>query len=531
MTPTPKKGLQRALVALLVLTATLLIFGFLRAQPDRLSNMVANPATNETTTLTTNQPGGTPPATTNVGSGSPANAGSGSATNSGTAAASTSTNTATGVAAPSTSEGAATPPAPAPSLGNNQTPGQATPEGQPEEGPNLPAPQDVNQPSEMTEGLPGEPAGPSSAVQNVTNEPNSGRGLLDGSPFHFGLAVGEMYDDNILISPHPEHSWLTHITPSIDFIKGDPDAPHQNYVNLHFAPTIFEYQDHSEDNRTDYDFDGKYQYTWTRLSMGIEQRYQHLTDASLDIGSLVNRDIYTTEANANYIYNDDLTLYGTATQQISVYPSTTINEWTVDSYGLYQVAPKLSLGVGPRFGFIDISGAPNENQQDLLFRLKYNPGGKINVGLDAGGEYLQYQGPTPNHVLPIFDLTINYAPVDGTYLSLGGGRETLNSYDLLGQTIVNTSVALSASQRIINQVYVSASLGYNKSDYEFGAESNNQTGTRRSDNYYFAKAGLEWDPKEWLKFNLSYQYSEQDSNFAQNSFTDNQFDFQTSVHF
>ena len=388
------------------------------------------------------------------------------------------------------------------------------------------------QSTEPTEGLPEEvPTSP--AVEDISGHPFWLADLLErGSPLHIGFTAGETYDDNIFISPDKTGDFLTHISPSFDFEKGDRTAPNANYLNVYFAPTIFLYENHSNQDRTDFDADVFYQYQWTRLTLGLEQHYQHLTDASIDIGNLADRDVYTTIASGNYVYNGKLGFFGTATMRITSYQNGSdvdTNEWIVDAYALYQFAPKLSLGIGPRIGFVDIIGAPNEDYQDLLFHLTYNPEGKINATLSGGVEHLQYQGNTPDHLLPIFDLTANYSPRDGTSISLSASRQSLSSYDIAGENYLDTSVQVGFSQRFLEDFYFKLSAGYTIADYEFG--SLQLSGLKRNDDYYFANIGVEWDPKDWLKVNASYQRSEDHSTFAQNSFNDNQIDIEASLHF
>jgi hypothetical protein len=376
----------------------------------------------------------------------------------------------------------------------------------------------------------------SSAVQNIP-EPSFFDNILDRNlPLYFGLTVGEMYDDNILISPQKTSDFITHISPNIDYQMGEMNATDSNYLNVYFEPTIFLYNQHSQFDREDYNADLYYQYQWSRLTLGIEQQYQHLTDGSIDLGRLATRDIYTTQASGNYAYNDNLGIFGTATQQISAYqqaPAVTINQWTGDVSALYQVASKLWLGAGPRISVIDISGAPNEQENDFLARLKYNPGGKITMTFAGGVEYLEYQGSTPSHLLPIAEFTGTYTPFDGTQISLSATRESINSFALDGETIIDSTVQGSVRQRFLQNFFFTVSAGYTNSDYKYGAMEFNaiQNGPRREDDYYFVNAGLEWDANNWLTVNGSYQYSEDDSNFAQNSFNDNRVNLEAAVHF
>ena len=376
--------------------------------------------------------------------------------------------------------------------------------------------------------------GQDTAVEDITNRPFMlGDLFTRGSPLHVGLTVGETYDDNIFLSHVKTSDLITHVSPAVDLELGDRTAAHSHYFNLYFSPSLFFYAQNSQENRQDYDANAYYQYQWTRLTLGIGQHYQHLTDPSIDIGNFANRDIYTTAVNGSYVFNDKLTLFADASQTITQYQTGSdidTNEWRVEGYALYQVTPKLSLGAGPAATFIDITGAPNEEHQDFLVRANYNPGGKITGSLTAGIEYLQYQSNIdPSHLLPIFNLNASYAPGDKTTLTFTASRQTLISYDLSGETYVTTTASASVRQQILRDVYGLLSASYNLADYDFGSEQ--VEGPRRKDDYYAISAGLEWDPRPWLKTTVSYQYSNDDSSLIENSFTDNQINIQAQASF
>lgn len=469
------------------------------------------------------------------------------ATNAATTTTGTTTAIVTTNAAPTEATAPATNAAPAEAVSTNAAPGEtnapaAEPEGPPTPGEMAapgselvgpPAPGSSNAPAGVGLGGPESMPTNNPAVTDVTNNPGAVAGLGQRKlPFYFGLDLGEMYDDNILISPDNEKqdAFITHITPSIDYQLGDQTSPHMNYLNLYFAPSIYIYDKGGHFNRIDYNGDINYQYTWTRLQLGLEQNYQHLTDASLDEGTLVSRNIYTTKAYGDYLYNDDLTLYATGTQQISNYPTLDLTEWDLDTFALYQVAPKLQIGAGPRFAWLDISGAPNETHQDLLARLRYVPDSKFVVSFEGGAEYLQYQGPTASRVLPIFDMNITYMPILDTTLFVSANKSTNNSFDLRGDTIDSSQVQAGASQVFLQNFTATVTGGYNNSQYQ-GNQGDSQGGQTRQDDYFFAKGALQWTPNQWLQVQASYQYSNNDSTFEQFGFTDNQVDLQTTVKF
>ena len=154
---------------------------------------------------------------------------------------------------------------------------------------------------------------------------------------------------------------------------------------------------------------------------------------------------------------------------------------------------------------------------------------KIDVNLQAGGEYRQYQGE-PDRVFPIFDFSVNYTPFDGTLLSVSGYRSDVISYSEIGDDYLSTAVQLNLRQRFLRNFFVVASGGYTLADYQSeGAAAT--TGGGRRDDYYFANLGLEWDPREWISVSGRAQASQDKSTFQQNSFNDTQVDIQTALQY
>jgi hypothetical protein len=354
-----------------------------------------------------------------------------------------------------------------------------------------------------------------------------------GSPFYYGLTVGETYDDNIFIAQHKIGDFYTHVTPLIDLVRGDKSAIDANYLNVSFRPTIFLYDRESQQNRVDYYADALYQRHFTRLTLSLEQRFEEETDPSIDVGRFFKQDVYTTQLSADYAYNDKLSFGGSETQRLSFVsnepPITETAERITDLYARYQLGSKLSLGLGPRLGFVDISGAPNQNYQDLLARLTYQATDRVNVSFEGGVEYRQFQG-SANHLYPVFALNASYTPFDGTLLSLQAYRQDVISYGEVGSNFMSTQAQLNLRQRFFRNFFFVASAGYDLADYD-AAQAGSTTPGRRRDHYSFASAGLEWDPREWINVSLRGQASADDSNFAGNSFNDSQIDMQSALQF
>ena len=370
-----------------------------------------------------------------------------------------------------------------------------------------------------------QPAPPSPAVRDVTNSPETWWEdfLNHTSPFKVALDLSETYDDNIFIQPDKTSDYITNITPGISAEFGDKTAPNSSYFFGLAQFTELLYARNTGEDASDYFLDVHYQHQFTRLILGIEQQVRRETETDIDVGNRVQSEVYATVATATYAYNDDLSLRGTVTQNIVDYDSSSYfntAERVVDFYALYQVLPKLSLGLGPRVGFVDIQDNPDQTYEDALVDLLYQVTDKTSITLVAGPEFREYEGSDGTSVTPVLDLTAHYSPTDDTTLKLEARRRRIVSYGTMDEDYTNNEVDASARQLVFQKVYVNFSAGYDLNDYT--ATASGAPDPDREDNYFFVRGGLEWQATPWLDVKASYQYARDDSNVAQYSFNDNQ---------
>lgn len=372
-------------------------------------------------------------------------------------------------------------------------------------------------------------------------------------PVTFGLSVGETYDDNIFIQPQKTSDWVTDISPSLLLELGqkinldhnialeDPQAnpenlSNENYFSLSYKPTVLLYADNSNLDSINQAVDALYAHQFSKLTLALEQRYAYLTEPTIQTslnGGNVNRDIFTTIARANYVYSDKLSTYGTFTQTINDYHTagfTNTNEWIGDYYFLYQATGKISIGVGPRIGFVDVTGAPNQTWQAGLVHLFYVPTGKLSFTMDVGGEVREYQGNgSGDRATPVLDASGTYRPFDSTSITLSAGRDVHASNSFIGQDYTASRVQLGLRQRFVQVLYFNLNAGYENDNYSFASQG--LTGPTREDNYYYIKPGFDWVANDWLTVSAYYQYSKDNSNFHTVSFNDNQVNITASVKY
>jgi hypothetical protein len=370
----------------------------------------------------------------------------------------------------------------------------------------------------------GSPSEQTSAVEDITDKSVPWlSNFLQVFPLHASLDLSETYDDNILIQPKKISDYITNVSPTFSVELGDKTIPNGNYLFALARPTFLLYADNPSEDDDDYLFDINYQHQFTRLTLGLEQVAQKLTSTNIDIGNRVQSDVYTTVGTATYDYNTDLSLAGSVTQNITDYQNNNYGnttEWIADAYALYQLTPKLGLGLGPRLGEVAVQGGPDQTYEDGLVHLIYQATGKITITLIGGGEVREYENDAATTVTPTYELTVKAQPTDSTTLILDSNRHRVVSYGMTGDDYTDTGVAGTASQRFFQDVYVNLSAGYDLDQYE--AVASGATGPARRDDYYFVRAGVEWKPKDWLDVTAFYQYSRDDSNFNDFSFNDNQ---------
>jgi hypothetical protein len=342
-------------------------------------------------------------------------------------------------------------------------------------------------------------------------------------PFHITAVIGESYDDNIFVQPHKTSDELTTLSIKGELRFGDRSSTDSNFLDVYYQPSGILYAQHSSEDTLNQNVDLFYQHRFTRLTLSLEQSYVHAQSTNSAIGNLVTSDTYNTNATVDYAYSDKLDLKGSFLLNVTDFQDssyTNSREFDGNFYFLYHLDSRLSLGLGPEFGFLDVQQTANQTYQQLLGHVLYVYSGRLTFAADGGAELREYQGTTGNTLTPVFDLTATYTPSPYTILSLSGARRDSPSYNLIGQDYVSTSISVSAIQQFYQKFSLRLSLGYENDDYQ--AASNNPGDTAREDNYFFVNPGVDYHPNDWLTVSAYYRYQRDDSSFSGFDFNDNQ---------
>ena len=367
--------------------------------------------------------------------------------------------------------------------------------------------------------------------------------------FHYAIrfTARSLYDDNINISQTNRASDLiTTFEPAILLGFGDTDGHQENYLLFNYAPSLFIYANHSEADAFQQLAHLEGQYSMSRLTLKVSQDVQILDGNNLDIatgtstvndrvnldaGQRTRADIFTTRLDASYYLAGKTFLSAGIAASVNHY-STLISSEAISANGYlnYVYSPKLTFGVGGGVGYNVVDGSsPDQTSEQISVRMNYQATGKLTFSGSGGVEFRQFSGEgRGTFVSPVFDLTAEYQPFDGTSISLSANRRTQNSALLSGEDFSSTDFTVSAKQRLLRRFAVGLTIGYENADYFSTVAS---ASSNRTDNYFFVQPSLDAQVTRFWTVGAYYLHRNNDSSPASYSFYDNQVGLRTSLTF
>jgi hypothetical protein len=369
--------------------------------------------------------------------------------------------------------------------------------------------------------------------------------------FAYGLqiTVRGIYDDNINISNASRLSdYYIAIEPVLTLGAGDIRGHQGNYIRLDYAPSVFVFTRHSENDAVQHviHLEGYHEFARLTLMLGGDVAILDGTDlrnignqdspgsiANIDLSRRARFETYNTKLSATYDLSGKTFLSTDFNSAITHYDSAIFLSSENLSENLflnYRYSDKLILGLGGTGGY-DVVGGPNPNQtfEQANARLSYQVTGKIALSLSGGLEFRQFEhNSRGQYISPVYALIASYQPFDGTTVALNGSRGTYNSGVLAGQDFSGTTIIGSFRQRFAQRFFVGLAAGYENNNY-FSTISG--LSTNRNDNYYFIEPGLDFSITRFWTIGAYYLYRRNDSSLQPFAFDDSQVGFRTGLVF
>jgi hypothetical protein len=365
--------------------------------------------------------------------------------------------------------------------------------------------------------------------------------------FHYTLKleVSETYDNNLNLSnTNRIHDYYTRIAPSLVIGFGDINDSGENYLRASYSPHVLLFIDNDNLDTIEHLFRLDAQYRISRLTLVLAEDIAVLESSELNnlgtAGSIVGQanldlsgrsrvNIFNTHLDGSYELAGKTSLTFSAEHTLSDPENNIGSQSIAGTLGLsWRYSDKVTIGMHGLGGYVDVEGSSSEQTYEQAnITASYDATGKITAKGSAGVEVRQFENRGEN-ITPVFQLSLNYAPFDGTTITANANRRVLSSGALVDQDYESTLLQLSVSQRLLQRFVLTVSGGYQNQTY---FSTTGIPGANRKDNYYFIAPAIDVRIMRFWSAGVFYLRRENSSSFSFFGFNDDQFGIRTGLTF
>ena len=277
------------------------------------------------------------------------------------------------------------------------------------------------------------------------------------------------------------------------------------------------------------DHDARFDIRWRAemLTLRASSHFESKSEADINIGGRVQRTAVATEVSADYQLSARTSLsvnFENVIEERENFVRTV--EWRNEDYLDYQWTPLVRVGVGGALGRLEVEGQTDRVFERLLGRLNYETTAKLGIAAVGGVEFRQTDSGLGDTVTPVFDIKLRYVPAEETLITIDGYRRVKPSISQPDEDYTATGVAVRFERSVRTGLHLSLEGGYESTSYQTP-----RGGDPRSDDFFYARAGLLYNFAHWGNTGISYEYRQKDSTQAASSFENNRITFQIGLIF
>ena len=384
---------------------------------------------------------------------------------------------------------------------------------------------------------------PSLAFPTNTPAQEPGPGLQTSSPAQSGPADSQsawplkwgavdvrphlyyryVYGDGIQSNPgHPQSTGLNEISPGLQINLGP-------YWSLDYSPTVSIYTSRQFQNTVGHAALLTGHTSYDDWSLGLSQRFSSISVPLVETGTQTDQKLYTTDITASRPIFSKMAIELALNQDISSAENfNDYRQWSTSDWLDYQLSPRLNVGPGAGFGYVNVSSGPDMTFEQLQGQITCRAGQKTSIRLEGGAEERQFlNSGTGDRLIPIFRALVQYQLFEPTQLSVNAKRFVGNSL-FQNQITERTSYTLDLNQRLLNKLYLGLSGGYEKVKYDATVPGYT---VNRHDDYYTFSARLSRLVLKRGTVAIFYKHSENTSSENGFGFSSNQAGVEAEYHF
>ena len=219
-----------------------------------------------------------------------------------------------------------------------------------------------------------------------------------------------VYDDNINISQNHVSDYYFTFEPTLTVGFGDINGQDNNFFRFDYAPGIFLFLDHSEDDAVQHVIRLRGQHPFSRLTVGMSEQIAILdgTDVrnvaeqtapgsqpNLDVAGRAKFQTYTTSLTAAYDLSGKTFLSTGIDSLVTNYSTAGLfssGDVLANLFLNYRYSDKLVVGAGGSAGY-DFVQDPNPDQtfEQANVRFSYQASGKLSLNATGGVEFREFE--------------------------------------------------------------------------------------------------------------------------------------------
>lgn len=357
------------------------------------------------------------------------------------------------------------------------------------------------------------------------------------------LDLSATYDDNIFIQRDREVSDLIFTAaPGITAGFWESEKTHEGFLDREhrasgrqkdagrflvadYTAILLGFVRNSEQNSIDHEasIDGQWQFE--KLQLGARSRYEARSEASLDIGNRVRRNVGSYSALAAYQFSERTSLEAEVSythQAVEGYARSTA--WQANGYLHYEVSPLLRASFGMEAGHVEVEGGADRVFERLLVRATHSLSEKLTFDGEGGVEFRNAQAQGRGDRIFVFDVSTKWKAAAGTELGVKAYRRVEASALSPEQDFALTGVALTFRRSLRAGLHATFAGGYHRANYNRVANI-----PKRSDDFLFLRPGVLYNFARWGNAELTYEYRFNKSSLETAAFENNRVSFGVSL--
>jgi Putative beta-barrel porin 2 len=338
-----------------------------------------------------------------------------------------------------------------------------------------------------------------------------------------------LYDDNIFLNGIVKESDLIwSIAPGASLMLGEPG---ERSLTLEYSPNILFFTDHTQFDTVDHTARLRGTWPFSRLTLGFSQDFAQASSVVLGYAGRVEHRSFNTSLTSRYEVSDKTSVEVNGRQTFTDYQGTQFinsREWANDDWVNYLIPPKLSLGGGFTFGYLDLERYPHQIYERLSVRAVYTATGKLDLNASVGGERREYSGASSANYYPVFSVGAVYHPTALMTINLNAYRQEQNSVYLADQNYLSTGFSASVRHVLLERFVASLTGSYYNSEYHrnFGSFS-----STLSYDSFSVRPWFDWLISRGWRAGVFYAYRQNLSEVNFYDYTSNQVGMQASWAF